>query len=317
MESIFEQYKNGMMSKLEFIQKFSQFISPLFQISNMLSGLNMSLLINESGIIASLKIDTPTDKELTIKLSLDDTDMAQIPYDYLIAKRLPEMEEFEIFFNLLGEKGTFIDIGANVGWYSILAAYSGAEVYSFEPIPRTYQRLCSNVKLNALSTIKTFNIGIGEEAGEEIFYFNQRASGASSRANLEYLSDGLEQEVRCRIDTLDNICLKEKVEKIDLIKCDVEGGEIFVFRGGIETIQRFRPFVISEMLRKWSAKFGYHPNNIIQLFKGINYKCVALSRRCLGRGTFIEEMLETTEETNFLFVPVEKEEEIRTFMTIL
>lgn len=286
MENIFEQYKKNKLPKTEFIHEFSKFLSPLFQIADMLSGLNMSWVLNESGIMASLDIETPMNKKLTVKLYLDETDMAQIPYEYLIARQLPEMEELKIFFNLVGEQGTFIDVGANVGWYSILAAHAGADVYSFEPIPRTYERLCNNVKLNALSKINTFNIGIGDNVGTEIFYFNQRASGASSRVNLEYLSDGLEQEIKCGIDSLDHILLKENVRKIDLIKCDVEGGELFVFRGAINIIQSFRPFVISEMLRKWSAKFNYHPNEIIRFFKMLDYKCIALSRRCPGGGVF-------------------------------
>lgn len=317
IENMVKQYQNGSFPKSELLEKLFQVVSPLFQISHMMSGLDMSWTIDGSGIIADVRVGCSSLQEkMTVKLRLDDKDMAQIPYGYLINGRLPESEELQIFFRMLGEKGVFIDIGANIGWYSILAARYGSGVYSFEPIEKTYRRLCANIELNELTGIKTYNLGLGESAGEDKFYFYDMASGAASRADLNNWSGAISevQEMTCMIDTLDHICSKEKLERIDLIKCDVEGGELFVFKGGIETLRRFRPFVLCEMLRKWSAKFNYHPNEIIHLFEELNYKCIALDRKHIGAGYILKQMQETTAETNFLFYPVEKEEMVLPFI---
>jgi hypothetical protein len=84
-----------------------------------------------------------------------------------------------------------------------------------------------------------------------------------------------------------------------LIKCDVEGAELMVFRGGAETIATAKPIVFTEMLRKWAAKFGYNPNEIIDWFAALGYGCYTV------RGSRLEvfgAMNEATAETNFFFL---------------
>jgi len=303
------------MNKKDQLKQFPELMGPAFQISRLMEGLDMKWVIDGSGIMANICVDVQSTTHL-IKLIIDANDMSQIPYDYLISGQLPEREVLHPFCNLLRRDGVLVDIGANIGWYSLLAAATGALAYAFEPIPSTYERLCKNIELNDYVGIKPFFMGLGEKSGLETFYYHQNVSGASSRANLDYLSDGMSQPVKCPINTLDSICKRENIERIDLIKCDVEGGELFVYRGAIETLRRFRPFVLSEMLRKWSAKFSYHPNEIIKLFADMDYICIALSRKQPGKGYILECMSDETEETNFLFAPAEKESMIRSLMVL-
>lgn len=175
--------------------------------------------------------------------------------------------------------------------------------------------LCRNIALNGLTKVKPYHAGLGEKEGTDSFYYNCNVSGASSRVDLDFFSDGASKKIECPMDTLDHVCAQEQIERIDLIKCDVEGGELFVYRGGIETLRRFRPFVLSEMLRKWSAKFHYHPDEIIKLFADLDYICVALSKKEPGTGYILEHMMDTTEETNFLFVPAEKVKQVRKILS--
>ena len=85
---------------------------------------------------------------------------------------------------------------------------------------------------------------------------------------------------------------------MDFIKCDVEGAELFVFQGGVATIRTQQPVIFTEMLRKWSAAFGYHPNDIIALLADAGYHCFTVHD---GRLTPFLTMDETTVETNFFF----------------
>jgi hypothetical protein len=103
---------------------------------------------------------------------------------------------------------------------------------------------------------------------------------------------------------MDSFFEKQKLNRIDFIKCDVEGAELFVFKGGIKTIEKYRPIILSEMYLSWTLKFNYQPNDIIKFFENLNYKCVPL--KDLGSKNFITNMLENSEETNFLFIPIEK-----------
>lgn len=315
VNEIVNTYRSGVRKNHREVIELQEAIKPLFEASAIMTDLDMTWTLGEKeGIIASLSVPTAqTGESIKVKLCLDDIDMTQIPYGYLLSGKLTEADELGIFFHLLNG-GFLIDVGANIGWYSILAGLTGASACAFEPIYTTYQRLCKNIELNGLATVRPFHMGLGDKTGVEPFWFHPNVSGASSRANLDFFSDGRAQPVECPMNTLDNILKQEEIKQIDLIKCDVEGGELFVYRGAIETLRRFRPFVLSEMLRKWSAKFNYHPDEIIKLFTGLEYICVALSRKQPGTGYVLEHMLDTTEETNFLFLPAEKEAYVRSFL---
>jgi hypothetical protein len=72
----------------------------------------------------------------------------------------------------------------------------------------------------------------------------------------------------------------------------------------MDTIARTRPVLFIEMLRKWSAKFGYHPNDIITLLKDIGYECFSVEGG--GRMERFASMEESTVATNFIFLHKEK-----------
>jgi hypothetical protein len=86
---------------------------------------------------------------------------------------------------------------------------------------------------------------------------------------------------------------------VDFIKCDVEGAEKFVFEGAVEMLRRDRPIVYTEMLRKWAAKFDYHPNQIIKFFADLGYLCYVVNDGFLQE---LKIMDDTTIQTNFFFL---------------
>jgi hypothetical protein len=87
--------------------------------------------------------------------------------------------------------------------------------------------------------------------------------------------------------------------KVDFIKCDCEGAELLVFKGAKNVIYADKPIVFTEMLRKWSAKFGYHPNDIINFFGELGYSCFYSNLDKLAQ---IDEVNDSTIETNFIFL---------------
>jgi hypothetical protein len=72
-----------------------------------------------------------------------------------------------------------------------------------------------------------------------------------------------------------------------------------VFKGAKNVLQQYKPIVYTEMLRKWSAKFNYHPNEIINMFKDLGYLCFTLKEEKLASFTSMDE---NTVETNFFFL---------------
>lgn len=216
-------------------------------------------------------------------------------YDY-------EKEETRMIENLVGKSCCVLDVGANIGWYSITLATArrDAKVFAFEPIPRTYETLKKNIDLNKLTNIQANNIGFSDKPGTFPFYYYPEGSGNASLSNLTGREDV--ESIECKLSTIDDFVRKQNIQ-VDFIKCDVEGAELMVFRGGVTTIERDKPIVFSEILRKWSAEFNYNPNEIFELFYVLGYKAFTVDGEKLKN--FIK-MDEATVETNFFFLHKEK-----------
>ena len=138
------------------------------------------------------------------------------------------------------------------------------------------------------------------------FYYDIEGSGGSSFVNLRERKNI--DKVSVKTELFDNFMINNKIEKIDFIKCDVEGSELFVFEGGINSIKEFKQIIFTVMLRKWSAKFNYTPNNIIQLLGNIGYECFAISDNKQLR--YCPKVTEDTIETNYYILHKEKHKSI-------
>lgn len=206
-----------------------------------------------------------------------------------------EKAEADIAFRLIREGDTVFDIGANIGWYTLTLSrlFKRVKICAFEPIPETFRQLERHAAVNGARSARLFNFGFSDKAETKTFYFSPRNSVNASAADLA----GGGCEVVCKVRRLDDFA---RGKHVDFIKCDVEGAELLVFKGGLKTIARCRPVILTEMLRKWAAPFGYHPNEIIDLLAGLGYRCfTAKGRKLVPFGR----MTDKTVETNFFFLP--------------
>ncbi|HRI80971.1 MAG TPA: FkbM family methyltransferase [Opitutaceae bacterium] len=201
-----------------------------------------------------------------------------------------------------GAQVRFLDIGANAGFYSLALShwFPGLAGAAFEPIPATYGHLRRNFALNGVGKIVPHNLGLSDQPGELVFYTYPSQSGSSSMTRNVDAADV--QEVRCPVTTLDVFCAQHRLGA-DFIKCDVEGAELFVFKGGTGLLRRDRPAIFTEMLRKWCAKYQYHPNDIIAHLAGLGYGCHVVRH---DRLTPCPTVTDDTKETNFIFLHRER-----------
>ena len=139
-------------------------------------------------------------------------------------------------------------------------------------------------------------MGLSDKPGELVFYFCGDSSGSASSANIGDRDDA--NKIVCPVETLDHFVSERKLA-VDFIKCDVEGAELLVFKGALKTLADRKPAILSEMLRKWSAKFNYHPNDIINLLGTIGYRCYEIHE---GRMRPLPAMDDSTVATNFIFL---------------
>ncbi len=131
--------------------------------------------------------------------------------------------------NALPEDGVFIDIGANVGLYTLVAAEvlgDNGRILAFEPSSFTLQRL--NVNLGAAKPkdsgwpdIQVLNIGVADVNGERVLQIDEKNLGASSIAKPE--QSGAEEKIQCRL--LLDVLQEQDITRIDALKIDIEGAE--------------------------------------------------------------------------------------------
>jgi FkbM family methyltransferase len=280
----------GDMDKHAYSKAMQQYHSLLFDYAKLIQGTRAARIAVTDGQVCIVTRDE-------IKFICDPSDRS-IPAIQLLNFGDYEPDERAILFHLLQPGMNVFDIGANVGWYSLLIAKNipGSSLYAFEPIPSTFSSLKANIEINSFSNVCAFNYGISDQDGQNVFYFSPEISGAASGANI--LGSDTVDKIACRVRPLDDVW-RELGVRVDFIKCDVEGAELFVFRGGMQCITSDHPIILSEMLRKWSAKFGYHPNEIISLLEGIGYHCYEIAGPRLKR---LVRMDEQTEPTNFVFL---------------
>ena len=298
-----ELYKKEVIDKSIFIKDmYATHHSKLYEYAEYLHKTDIEKITIENNRVIT------TSRKHGIKIECDSGDHRIAPIEVLNFFDY-EKDESDMIENLIcfgSEKKNFFDIGANIGWYSIMVAKSNRNVlvHSFEPIPKTYQSLVKNVDLNSLPNISTHNFGFSDKSGEFDFYYYPEGSGNASSANVTGRSDT--EVVKCKVKTLDEY-INESNEQIDFIKCDVEGAELLVFKGGIDAIKNSKPIVFSEILRKWSQKFNYNPNEIFELFYKLGYLSFTIN------GSFLEsfyKMNESTQETNFFFLHQKKHSDL-------
>lgn len=121
---------------------------------------------------------------------------------------------------------TFLDLGANIGYFSLLAAAHFKNVIAIEASPSTFKRLTQNVGLNGFQNVTCHNVEIGEKTGTAPFYRDSTQSGASSMIP----GPGKVLEAEVPVKPLFAIIDPEAVARIGFIKVDVEGFEHIVMR---------------------------------------------------------------------------------------
>jgi FkbM family methyltransferase len=140
--------------------------------------------------------------------------------------------EMLFLMHYLRPEDTFVDIGANIGVYSVLASgVSGAQSLAFEPIPSTFDRLRRNIVYNNLTEkAKLYNMGIGDK--EEKLIFSNSLDAINHVITDKESFSGPVMEVP--VNSLDNLM---KGLNPNFLKIDVEGFEANVINGATETLQ--------------------------------------------------------------------------------
>lgn len=185
-----------------------------------------------------------------------------------------ENEELNFVKSILKKGDVFIDIGANVGLFSLIASQcvgKEGQVVAFEPAPITFNRLLENKVLNNIENIDARNIGLSDELGELFFYISD--TGFDAWNSFAPSADNkLQKQIAVSVSNLDYELQHVEKEKIKLVKIDVEGWEKFVLKGGENFFKNFSPIVMVEFTDENVFNAGYSVHEIYDIMVLYGYE---------------------------------------------
>jgi len=185
-------------------------------------------------------------------------------------------ESFETAFfrSRLNEESVCCDIGANVGYYSLLFASLAPKgmVHSFEPVPLNFYVLCTNRLLNSFSNLIANPCAVGDVSGSVEFVVS-RDSAFSSLVDTKIKP--MAMEISVPITTLDSYCEKNGIERIDVLKVDVEGAEGRVLTGAERVLRNHASHprtVMMELYEPMLSRYGSCIDDILQKMHRYGYE---------------------------------------------
>jgi len=148
-----------------------------------------------------------------------------------------EHEKQQLFSALMKPGMVVYDIGANAGFYTLLAAeLTGPSgfVFAFEPQPRNLHYLRAHLRLNRVENASVLDLAVADAPGTARFSTSGSATGALSELG----------DLVVRQTSLDSLVESQAVRPPDLIKMDIEGGELAAIRGARDVLTRYRPIIM-------------------------------------------------------------------------
>lgn len=237
------------------------------------------------------------DKNLKMKLDLDEWIQQHI---YFLGYFEPRGIRY--IKNQLYEGEVFVDIGANVGAYSLVASGlvgRSGKVIAFEPASKSFLRLSKNISMNGLTNIIPERKAVLDKNSQiELYISNRHNMGMSSIFHHDSES-GISEKVEAI--SLDDYAEKKNIPRISVIKIDIEGSEMLALRGMGKIIENFRPRILIELKEETLTESGYQVNDIEEYLIHSGYEKYIINEQ----GNVSNDLKQQPENYyNYLFLPV-------------
>ena len=180
----------------------------------------------------------------------------------------PEPYTLAYFRSALLPDSIVFDIGAYIGVYTFAACniLKSGMVHTFEPNPHSAKRIEETIRRNNVTQIQLNNCALGNHTGKVNFALHK--TPVQSRIHTQ---PSQANSVEIPITTLDHYCHVQKINRIDLLKMDVEGAELMVLRGAAEMIEKRSPVMIVELHQPESKGFGHTVSETIHYLRDAGY----------------------------------------------
>lgn len=170
----------------------------------------------------------------------------------------------------------FLDVGAHIGYFSLKAAVAvgkSGRVVAFEPNPETVALLNDNVRASGANNVTVEPIACTDrEQTLTLYAAGEINTGMSSlaRANANVTEEG-PKPYTVRGRPIDAVVRELNLNRVDAIKIDVEGAELLVLKGTLDTLKRFHPKLVIELVPEQLASFKATPEEVRALIREVGY----------------------------------------------
>ena len=205
---------------------------------------------------------------------------------------------------MLKSSNIILDIGANTGIYALIAAITNphATVYAFEPVPRIFQCFKKNTSTNGLTNLHIYPYAVTNYNGHADLYIPDDSAGdVPTTSSMIKGHRPSQKTINVPAITIDTFIAQNNIPKIDLLKIDTESTEPLVLEGALNTIQKYRPSIICEVLKNQTE------SHLQKIMVGLSYKSFWIC----DRGLVLMDTIKgdpTYQDMNYIFIPTEKKE---------
>jgi FkbM family methyltransferase len=202
-----------------------------------------------------------------------------------------------IWEKFIGENSVVIDIGANIGYYSIVASQLAkhGSIYAFEPASQTYQSLLGNIQANDLANVRPLQLAAFSESLEKQLFISQ-ANNIGMTGLKKTMNFGNKIE-KVQAVALDEWVEQNKIGKIDLVKIDIEGAEFLALKGMAQTLKKSQPVLFIEISVLLNL-YNNTPSELYDFLNKLNYKPYrVLSEKSITSAS------QATEDHLVIFIP--------------
>lgn len=206
-----------------------------------------------------------------------------------------DLPDIRALRRIIQQDTVVLDVGANIGYYSLLFAKWRAVVYCFEPYPDTVRKLRRNLELNPALSVSVWETALSDHEGR----ISMSVPDAMN-CGCNYVAPGSGE---IQMTTLDAFVWAHGLQRIDFIKADIEGSEVAFLEGGAETIRRFRPMLMVEINPSTLERFGKTSADVVEFLGKYRYRLATATT--FGRFKPLDRLPVYGQEPNVYAFPID------------
>jgi len=220
------------------------------------------------------------DVDLQIGVTVN-VDMWHRNWANMAKNRSHELDVEKFIADFLQPGDVALDVGAQIGMFTSIAAQliaPGGQLYSFEPDATNHADLLRTVDRNELDNVDIVNLGLSDSEGEVTFHrpvgaWGSFMDGGQGGASVTegYFSTTKINTFSIQVTTIDAFVASRGLDRLDLIKIDVDGPEVTILRGASETMTRLKPAIMVEA-SMWFEEHGATVEDLFEILTAHGYE---------------------------------------------